>query len=76
MIGFKTYVILPGINIVVIGIGPGVNKAELIKIAGDPKNVYTTTDFAHLIGPAFIGKIKANACKKANAGKLIFLVEG
>ena len=57
-----------GINIIVVGIGQGVNTTELVHIAGDANNAYSATSFEELIGSDFVNKIKQSGCK---AGKFI-----
>ena len=61
-----------GINIIVVGIGQGVNKTELARIAGDADNAYSAASFDELIGSEFVDKIKESGCK---AGKCLTVFE-
>ena len=65
---------IPGIELICVGIGKDIKKAELIKIAGDENRVYTAADFNILVSPAFTDNIKARACP-GNQGKELSLVD-
>lgn len=52
-----------GIKLFVIGIGKGVNSNELIGIAGNQKNVFTTASFSDLIGENFLAKLMDATCE-------------
>ena len=53
-----------GINVIVVGIGKGVNVTELRHIAGEEKNVYSAASFDELIGSEFVSKIKSRGCEQ------------
>ena len=55
-----------GINIIVVGIGKGVNKTELVQIAGNPQNVYSAFSYDELTGSDFITSSKEGTCKRGN----------
>ena len=55
-----------GINIIVVGIGQGVNQTELAHIAGGDANAYSAASFDELVGSDFVNKIKNEGCR---AGK-------
>ena len=55
-----------GINILVVGIGQGVNETELAHISGDPKNVYSASSFDELIANDFVASIKRGSCEQGN----------
>ena len=57
-----------GINILVVGIGQGVNQTELNHIAGGDANAFSAASFDELIASDFVNKIKEQSCK---AGKLV-----
>ena len=52
-----------GINIIVVGIGQGVNRDELVQMAGSSDNAYSAASFSELIGSEFVNKIKDSGCK-------------
>ena len=53
-----------GVNIIVVGIGQGVNTTELDHIAGGDKDKsFSAASFDELIGIEFINKIKESGCK-------------
>ena len=52
-----------GINILVVGIGQGINRTELVHIAGGDANAYSAASFDELIGGDFVSKIKDDSCK-------------
>ena len=56
-----------GINILVVGIGNGINATELAHIAGEQKKVYSADTFDKLIGPDFVTSIKKDSCDIGNA---------
>ena len=58
-----------GINIIVVGIGQGINTTELVHIAGGADNAYSAASFDELIGSDFVNKIKESGCE---AGRFIF----
>ena len=51
-----------GIRLIVIGIGKGVNPAELAKIAGRAENVYSAATFDELISSVFLDKVNTAGC--------------
>ena len=55
-----------GINILVVGIGSGINATELAHIAGGASNSYTAASFEELLASDFVKKIKSDSC---NAGE-------
>ena len=57
-----------GVNILVVGIGQGVNTTELAHIGGGDGNVYSAASFDELIGSDFVNKIKDDSCE---AGKFL-----
>ncbi len=52
-----------GIMLIVIGIGRGVNKDELLRIAGKSNNLFLADDFDDLRSAPFVAKVLDNACK-------------
>eukprot|EP00794_Sanderia_malayensis_P005383 gene5383-6056_t len=54
-----------GIKLVVIGIGRGVVKEQLLKIAGTTDNAFHVDDFDQLQSGTFISKVSKAACQKA-----------
>ena len=52
-----------GVKVIVIGIGSGVNRSELRRIAKFPKNVKLAKNFAQLRSASFVKKITAETCK-------------
>ena len=58
-----------GINILVVGVGQGVNATELEHIAGDSANAYTAASFNELISGDFVTEVRDKGCE---AGKLKF----
>ena len=62
-----------GIKLLVIGIGAGVDQAELLKLGGNKKdNVFTASTFEDLIDAPFIDAVTNSSC---NAGTVIFLLQ-
>ena len=55
-----------GINVLVVGIGNGVNPTELAQIAGYPQNLYRSSSFDEAIGDDFISSFKKINCQKGN----------
>ena len=53
-----------GINMMTVGIGPGVNSTELARIAGGKKNVYQAESFDVLIGKTFLESVTKAGCEK------------
>lgn len=53
-----------GVNIIVVGIGQGVNQTELVHIAGGAENAYSASSFDELVDGDFIEKIKSTGCNK------------
>jgi len=53
-----------GINLIVVGIGPGTNKTELIHMAGSPDNAYIASSFQELSGN-FAAQLNKRACELA-----------
>ena len=51
-----------GVNILVVGIGKGVNATELENIAGKAENSYTATTFDDLLASDFVKKVKEDTC--------------
>ena len=61
-----------GIKLLVIGIGAGVDQAELLKLGGNEKdNVFTASTFEDLIAAPFIDAVTNSSC---NAGAVIYLL--
>ena len=56
-----------GIKLLVIGIGSGIDRAELIKIGGGDRNVFTAASFDQLIEGKFIQKISTGSCAEAKS---------
>lgn len=52
-----------GINLLVIGIGKGVNVTELDHMAGGDGKAFTAASFDELIGIDFLKKIKSTSCE-------------
>ena len=50
-----------GITVIVVGMGSGVNKAELLKMGGD--HTYTADTFEQLISNEFVGLLKKKTCE-------------
>ena len=55
-----------GINILVVGIGKGINETELEHIAGSQQTVFSAATFDELIGNDFIASIKKGSCDQGN----------
>ena len=55
-----------GINVLVVGIGNGVNQTELAQIAGYPQNLYSASSFDEAIGDDFISSFEKINCQKGN----------
>ena len=51
-----------GINLIVIGIGPGTNKTELDHMAGGPGNAFSAASFDELVGGTFIKELTEKTC--------------
>ena len=51
-----------GVNLLVVGIGQGINATELAHMAGSPGNVYSAASFDELIEGDFIEKIQSGGC--------------
>ena len=58
-----------GVKVIVIGIGSGVNRPELRKIAKFPKNVKLAKSFAQLRSASFVKKITAETCKSTGKSR-------
>ena len=56
-----------GIRLIVVGIGEGVDKQELLKIGDGRDNVYTAESFDQLIEGDFIKSITTKSCKTATS---------
>ena len=52
-----------GINLIVIGIGPGTNQTELDHMAGGPDNAFSAASFQELIGGDFIKTLTDKSCE-------------
>ena len=57
-----------GISLLVVGIGRGVNMAELSRMAGGEGNVFTADSFDQLIREDFVEKLVAGSCSKIEKG--------
>lgn len=55
-----------GINIIVIGVGKGVNNTELAHIAGGSGNAYSAASFDELIASDFVKEVKTKSCSEGN----------
>ena len=53
-----------GINILVVGIGRGINETELTHIAGEEKSVYSAASFESLVENDFIESVTTQSCDK------------
>ena len=53
-----------GINILVIGIGRGINETELTHIAGEEKSVYSAASFESLAENDFLESVRTRSCDK------------
>ena len=51
-----------GINLIVVGMGAGVNPAELAKIAGGNDKVFTAATFSDLLSADFMKTVQEKAC--------------
>ena len=60
-----------GIEVVVIGIGSGINVEELDHMAGGDGKAYTAESFDELTGASFTAKLTEASCK---VGKRIFVM--
>merc|ERR1712066_477305 len=54
-----------GINVIVVGMGKGVNMPMIEKIAGGSKFAFYANDFKKLATPAFLNDVKARSCVAA-----------
>ena len=59
-----------GIQLFAIGIGFGVKKTELDKIADNPQNVFLVENFQKLLQGNFLKRVKQGSC---NSGIVVFL---
>ena len=68
-------IVIIGVELICVGIGEQIKKNELIKIAGNPNNVYTAANFQKLVSQSFIDEVKAKACpgNKAKGMKKILV---
>ena len=62
-----------GIRVLVIGIGKGVDKAELSQIAGGENNAYNAETFAELVGNSFVNQIVDQSCDIGEAMDIVSL---
>ena len=53
-----------GINILVVGIGRGINETELTHIAGEEKSVYSAASFESLAENDFLESVRTRSCDK------------
>ena len=53
-----------GIRLITVGIGKGVNKTELARIAGDAKDVFSAATFDELISYDFLSELNKAGCAK------------
>jgi len=51
--------------LIVVGMGSGVSKNELTKIAGDEKNVFIANSFHLLNSEKFVKTVRDKACKES-----------
>ena len=51
------------INVIVVGIGSGVDAKELEKIADGSENLFLAQDFKQLVSDAFVRRVQEKACK-------------
>ena len=56
-----------GIAVLVIGIGAGVNPAELDKIAGGANNVFHASNYGELLSRKFVSNVVGNMCGKGSS---------
>ena len=52
-----------GIQVLVVGIGSGVNEKELSKIGGGSVNTFTADSFEQLLGVEFVEILESKACE-------------
>jgi len=53
-----------GIHVIVVGIGSGINRGELIRIAGSDDKVFSAASFAELVSSKFTEKLMEKSCKE------------
>lgn len=53
-----------GIHVIVVGIGSGINKAELLEIAGSSDRVFSAASFDELISKEFTSSLMEKSCKE------------
>jgi len=53
-----------GIHVIVVGIGSGINKAELVEIAGSSDRVFSAASFDELISKEFTSSLMEKSCKE------------
>lgn len=63
-----------GIQMIVIGIGKGVNKGELRKIAGADDKWYTAKNWDELKSKGFVRDMSKSLCKHAEGRTMIFFL--
>lgn len=51
-----------GMEVVVVGVGTGINKSELVQIAGGDDYVFTAESFDKLLGSDLVKRISRKAC--------------
>ena len=52
-----------GINLIIVGIGKGVNQTELDHMAGGPQKAYSAASFDELVGGKFIKTLTEKSCE-------------
>ena len=52
-----------GINLIVVGIGKGVNQTELDLMAGGPQKAFSAASFDELVGGTFIQQLTEKSCE-------------
>ena len=51
-----------GIDMIVIGVGKGVKRGQLVAMAGEEGNTYNAKSFTQLLDEKFVEKITKAAC--------------
>merc|ERR1712154_659586 len=63
-----------GIQVIVVGMGTGVQLRRIIQMAGGEKYAFYARDFAKLATPAFLNDMKSRSCDAAQESLLMDVV--
>ena len=60
-----------GVNLLVVGIGKGINGTELLEMAAKEDNLFSTESFDELLTRDFITKVANRSCEKGTTSLII-----